>query len=115
MMARIPSTIVLLALGILTLFAAWRGHISGELVAGGFRGHRPNRQDNPRGFYFYLGIYLVAGTGLAICGMVIMLGVLWPPVCAWCRQRGRTSPHTPFLPPGGLKPLKGKQWREVSF
>jgi len=78
MTARIASTIALLALGILTLFAAWRGHISGELVAGGFRGYRPNRQDNPRGFYFYLGIYIVAGTAWTVWGMLVLLGLLRP-------------------------------------
>ena len=78
MMGRIPSTIALLALGILTLFAAWRGHISGELVAGGFRRYRPSRQDNPRGFYIYLGIYLVAGTVWTVWGMLIFLGLLRP-------------------------------------
>ena len=78
MMGRIPSTIALLALGILTLFAAWRGHISGELVAGGFRRYRPSRQDNPRGFYIYLGIYLVAGAVWTVWGMLIFLGLLRP-------------------------------------
>jgi hypothetical protein len=77
-MGRIPRTIALLALGILTLFAAWRGHISGELVAGGFRAYRPNRQDNPLGFYFCLGLYFVAGTVWTVWGMLIFMGLLRP-------------------------------------
>src|SRR5260221_1416437 len=108
MMARIPSTIVLLALGILTLFAAWRGHISGELVAGGFRGHRPNRQDNPRGFYFYLGIYLVAGTALDFFGGFIFFGVLVPLFGCPCPHLVRILPQPPFSLPGDVQPPRTK-------
>ena len=80
MMGRISSAIVLLALGLLTLFAAWRGHISGELVAGnrGFRAYRPNRQDNPLGFHFYLGFYFVLGTVWTVWGMLIFTGLVRP-------------------------------------
>jgi hypothetical protein len=77
-MARLSSTILLLALGLLTLFAAWRGHISGQIVAGGFRGYRPNRLDNPLGFHIYLVIYIVAGTTWTVWGMLILLGVVRP-------------------------------------
>jgi hypothetical protein len=78
MVEHIASTIALLALGILTLFAAWRGHVSGELVGGGFRGYRPNRHDNPLGYYFYLGIYIVAGTVWTVWGMLILMGLRRP-------------------------------------
>ena len=77
-MGWIASTIALLALGIGILFVAWRGHISGELVAGGFRAYRPNRQDNPLGFYFYLGVLIVAGTFYTVWGIFIFMGLQRP-------------------------------------
>jgi hypothetical protein len=78
MTGRIASTVLLLALGLLTLYAAWRAHISGEIVGGGFRANRPNREDNPVGFYWYLGIYIVAGTAWTVWGMLILVGLLGP-------------------------------------
>ena len=79
MMGRIPSTIALLALGIGTLFYAWRGHISGELVmARFFRMYRPNRQDNPFAFYFQLGVLILVGTVEIAWGIFIFLGLLRP-------------------------------------
>jgi len=79
-MGRIPSTIVLLAAGIAFLVAAWRGHVSGELVAGrsGFRAYRPNRQDNPLGFYFYLSLYFGMGAIWILWGIFVFLGFLRP-------------------------------------
>ena len=78
-MGWITSTIALLALGIGILFVAWRGHISGELVmARFFRLYRPNRQDNPLGFYFNLGVLIVAGTLETVWGILIFMGLLKP-------------------------------------
>jgi hypothetical protein len=75
----IASTIALLALGIGTLFYAWRGYISGELVmARFFRMYRPNRQDNPFAFYFYLGVLIVVGAVEIVSGIFIFLGLLRP-------------------------------------
>jgi hypothetical protein len=75
----IMSTILLLALGIGTLFMAWRGHISGEFItARFFRVYRPNRQDNPLGFYFNLGVLIVTGTLETVWGILIFMGLLKP-------------------------------------
>jgi hypothetical protein len=79
MMERIPSAIVLLALGVGILFIAWRGHVSGELaVVRFFRLYRPNREDNPRQFYIHLGILIVAGTFYACWGIFIFVGLVEP-------------------------------------
>lgn len=69
-----------MALGMLALFAAWRGHISGEIDGGrrGFRAYRPTRQDNPLGFRFYLGLDLVLGTVCTVWGILILVGLLRP-------------------------------------
>lgn len=79
-MERIASILALLALGMLTLYAAWRGHIAGEIHGGcrGFRAYRPNRQDNPFGFHFYLGLHFVLGTVWTVWGLLILMGVLRP-------------------------------------
>jgi hypothetical protein len=78
-MAWIMSTIALLALGIGTLFVAWRGHISGEVVTVRFfQTYRPNRQDNPLRFYFHLGILIAAGTLEIVWGTLIFVGLLRP-------------------------------------
>lgn len=78
-MGWITSTIALLTLGIGTLFVAWRGHISGELiVVRFFRTYRPNRQDDPLGFYFYLGVLIVAGTFYTAWGIFVFMGLLRP-------------------------------------
>jgi hypothetical protein len=78
-MGAIPSSTALLAIGIGTLLIAWRGYNSGELVvARFFRLYRPNREDNPLGFSFYLGIHIVAGTFYTGWGILILMGVLRP-------------------------------------
>jgi hypothetical protein len=75
----IASTVCLLALGAGTLFYAWRGHISGELaMARFFRMYRPNRQDHPFAFYFYLGLLIVVGTVEIVWGILIFFGLLSP-------------------------------------
>ena len=75
----LASTVLLLLLGTGTLFFAWRGHLSGELVtARFFRVYRPNREDNPFAFYFHLGIIIVAGTVEIVWGILIFLGLLRP-------------------------------------
>jgi hypothetical protein len=72
------SAVPLLALGILTFYAAWRGHLSGEILAGGLRSYRPNRWDNPGRFHFYLGLYFVFGTVWTVWGLLICMGFLKP-------------------------------------
>ena len=75
----IASTVVLLLLGTGTLFFAWRGHVSGQIMtARFFRVYRPNREDNPFAFYFHLGIIIVAGTVEIVWGILIFFGLLRP-------------------------------------
>jgi hypothetical protein len=75
----IASTGILLALGLGTLFFARRGHLSGELVlARFFRMYRPNRQDHPFAFYFYLALLIVVGTVEIVWGILIFFGLLKP-------------------------------------
>lgn len=80
MMGRIPSAIVLLAAGVIFITAAWRGYMSGELVAGrsGFRAYRPNRERNPLGFYFYLMLYSVVGTIWTVWSVLVFFGFMRP-------------------------------------
>ena len=78
-MAWLSSAIVLLMLGIGTLFVAWQGHTSGEfVVARFFRPYRPNRHDNPVRFYFHLSILIAVGTLWIIWGTLILLGLPKP-------------------------------------
>lgn len=79
-MGRIPSGVVLFAAGIIFLTVAWRGHIAGELPAGrsGFRPYRPNRVDNPAGFYFYLAFYSVVGVVWMVWSALVFLGMRAP-------------------------------------
>ena len=79
MLDRVASTISLLALGLGTLYLAWRGHVSDEFVMSRFfRIYRPNRQDNPFGFYFYLSVLVGFGTTWIVWGMLIFAGLLRP-------------------------------------
>jgi hypothetical protein len=78
-MAWITSTIALLALGVGTLFVAWRGHTSGELVVVRFfRTYRPNREGDPLRFYFHLGILITVGTLEIVWGTLMCVGLLRP-------------------------------------
>jgi hypothetical protein len=43
-----------------------------------FRMYRPNRQDHPFAFYFYLGLLIVVGTVEIVWGILIFLGLLRP-------------------------------------
>ena len=64
-----PLAVLFLVLaGAILLVVAWRGHQSGELPAGaaGWRAYRPNRDDNPLAFYFFLLVYLCAGMALVV-------------------------------------------------
>jgi hypothetical protein len=75
----IASSIGLVMLGMGTLFYAWRGHLSGELVmARFFRMYRPNRQDNPFSFHFQLGMLIVFGALEIVWGILIFFGLLRP-------------------------------------
>ena len=80
MMSRVLRALVMVALGLILLAAAWRGHKSGELRAGlsGLRPYRPNRDDNPLGFYFHLGLYSLVGAAWAVWGILAFLGLVKP-------------------------------------
>ncbi len=75
------SALALIALGVVLLAQAWRGHVSGHLRAGVrySRPFRPTREDNPLAFYSYLWLYLGIGTGLAIWGVLALVGAAPPP------------------------------------
>jgi hypothetical protein len=75
------SSIAMVALGVVLLAQAWRGHVSGELRAGlrYFRPLRPNRETNPQAFYAYLILYVGIGAGLTVWGVLALLGAVPPP------------------------------------
>lgn len=77
MMPRGWSVLFLLGIGALLLYVAWRGWRSGELPAGssGFmQAYRPNRQENPLAFHFFLLLYICAGAALLIWALLELFG-----------------------------------------
>jgi len=76
-MPRWQAVPLLLALGCLLLVVAFRGYRSGELPAGRtwFKPYRPNRDDNPVAFHFYLAIYFCGGLALCVWGLLAMVGM----------------------------------------
>ena len=79
-MARFVGSFLLLALSVILLVAAWRGHVTGELRAGlsGFRPYRPNRVNNPAGFYSCLALYVLLGFGGVLWAMLALVGIVGP-------------------------------------
>jgi hypothetical protein len=78
------TVIFLIGVGSVVLAIAYRGYHTGELPAGsnGFAApYRPNRNDNPLAFHFFLILYGVAGISLCVWGLLAMIG-LAPPI-AW--------------------------------
>ena len=75
-MERVLGSLFLIGMGGLLLAVAWRGYVSGELRAGVayFRPYRPNRVDNPLGFYFYLILYFCVGMFLTVWGILALFG-----------------------------------------
>ena len=75
-MDRVLGSFFLIVTGAVLLRVAWRGHVSGTLPAGVayFRPYRPNREDNPFGFYFYLILYFCSGMVLTLWGILALFG-----------------------------------------
>lgn len=76
----LPSALFLLAIGGGVLAVAYRGYRNGELPAGasGFRAYRPNREDNPLAFRFFLVLYLCGGMALSVWGLLALVGMAPP-------------------------------------
>ncbi|HMK15146.1 MAG TPA: hypothetical protein VK460_09075 [Burkholderiales bacterium] len=75
-MERVLGSFFLIGIGALLLVVAWRGYVSGELRAGVayFRPYRPNRNDNPVAFHFYLILYFCSGMALTVWGILALFG-----------------------------------------
>lgn len=74
---RTLGALFLVAMGAGVLMVAWNGYRDGELPAGSnfFRPFRPNRDDNPLAFRFFLVLYYCGGTALAVWGLLALVGL----------------------------------------
>jgi hypothetical protein len=75
------SVLFLIGVGAGVLAIAYRGYRNGELPAGsnGFAGqYRPNRDDNPLAFHFFLILYFAGGIALCVWGLLAMIGLAPP-------------------------------------
>jgi len=75
------GALFLIAVGAGVLAVARHGFRMGELPAGsGFvRGPwRPNRDDNPFAFHFFLALYVCGGIALVAWGLLILAGLAPP-------------------------------------
>ncbi len=75
-MPRALGSIILILLGAGVLAIAWRGYLAGVIPAGaaGLRAYRPNREDNPLAFRFFLTLYFCGGMVLAVWGILALFG-----------------------------------------
>jgi amino acid transporter len=75
-MPRTLGSLILIVLGAGVLAVAWQGYVAGVLPAGsaGWRAYRPNRQDNPLAFHFFLALYLCGGMALVVWGILALFG-----------------------------------------
>lgn len=76
-MTRTLGALFLIAMGSGVLAVAWRGYRDGELPAGSsfLEPYRPNRDDNPLAFRFFLALYYCGGTALAVWGLLALMGL----------------------------------------
>jgi hypothetical protein len=74
------GALFLIAMGAGVLAVAWRGYQAGELPAGSnfLRPYRPNRDDDPLAFHFFLALYYCGGTALAVWGLLALVGMAPP-------------------------------------
>lgn len=74
------GALLLIAMGAGALAVGWQGYRVGELPAGSnfMRPFRPNRDDNPFAFRFYLALYCCGGTALAVWGLLALAGMAPP-------------------------------------
>jgi hypothetical protein len=79
-MTHLLGSLFLLGIGGGLLAVAWRGHREGELRAGSnfARVYRPNRQDDPLAFHFFLLLYFCSGMALAVWGLLALVGMAPP-------------------------------------
>jgi len=79
-MSRLASAALLITLGAALLWVMLQGYRNGEVPAGSvlLRPYRPNREDNPLGFHFYLALYFCCGVGLCVWGLLELLGMAAP-------------------------------------
>lgn len=77
---RTLGALFLIAMGAGVLAVAWRGHREGELPAGSrfSEPYRPNRDDDPLAFRFFLALYCCGGTALAVWGLLSLVGLAPP-------------------------------------
>ena len=76
-MTRTLGALFLIAMGAGVLAVAWQGYRRGELPAGSglFEPFRPNRDDNPLAFHFFLALYYCGGMALAVWGLLSLVGL----------------------------------------
>jgi hypothetical protein len=67
----------LLGMGATLLIAAYRGYIKGAVHAGTslLAPYRPNRDENPLAFNFFVLVYFCWGLALCVWGLLGMLGM----------------------------------------
>jgi hypothetical protein len=81
MMPRWLAVIFLVGVGAGLLAYAYRAYQIGELRAGTnlWRGvYRPNREDNPFAFRFFLALYFCGGIALCVWGLLALIGMAPP-------------------------------------
>lgn len=75
------GALFLIGIGAGVLAVAYQGYRAGELPAGPnfLRGTwRPNREDNPVAFHFFLLLYFCGGMALAVWGLLALAGMAPP-------------------------------------
>jgi hypothetical protein len=79
-MYRLLSSTAVIALGIVVLVVVRHGWLAGEVPAGiaYFRPYRPNRDENPVAFHFYVALYFVGGVALIVWGILALFGAVAP-------------------------------------
>ena len=77
MMPHWLSVLFLLAVGTCLLAVSYNGYRIGELRAGTnfWRVYRPNREDNPFAFHFFMSMYFCGGLALCVWGLLALLGM----------------------------------------
>jgi hypothetical protein len=75
-MPRALGSVILILLGAGVLAVAWRGYLAGVIPAGaaGVKAYRPNRDENPLAFWFFLALYFCGGMALAVWGILALFG-----------------------------------------
>ena len=79
-MYRLLTSCALIAIGAAILVIVRQGYLSGEVPAGVayFRPYRPNRDDNPVAFHFYLVLYFASGVALIVWGILALFNAAAP-------------------------------------